>query len=105
MLWVLTIWLTHRGTMDDRLDRVQRVGLRALSALLCVVIAVPMATAVRYSLIQRDVIGTLFGQSGDVGTDGEAARPSVAAGGRKVQWKSIRESRRSSARRPKSGPA
>ena len=65
--------------MDDRLDRVQRVGLRALSALLCVVIAVPMATAVRYSLIQRDVIGTLFGQSGDVGTDGEAARPSGGA--------------------------
>ncbi|HMT31901.1 MAG TPA: LCP family protein [Dermatophilaceae bacterium] len=79
VLWVLTIWLTHRGTMDDRLDRVQRVGLRALSALLCVVIAVPMATAVRYSLIQRDVIGTLFGQSGDVGTDGEAARPSGGA--------------------------
>ena len=79
LLWVWSIWLTHRGTMNARLDRVQRVGLRALSVLMCLVVAVPMATAVRYSLIQRDVIGTLFAQVDLDQTDGGTARPGGGA--------------------------
>lgn len=79
LLWVISIWLTHRGTMDEGLDDVQRLGLRALAAVMCVLVTVPLATGVRYSLIQRDVIGTLFTQGAVDPTDGETARPGVGA--------------------------
>ena len=59
-------------------SRRQRAGLRTLTALLCLVVAVPIGTAVTYSLIQRDVVATLFGGAaapdGDAETDG---RPGV----------------------------
>ncbi len=73
LAWLFTIVLTHRGTDDPRLDRVQRGGLRAFTAVMCLVVAVPMATAVRYSLIQRDIVGTLFGSGRD--GNGALARP------------------------------
>ncbi|HOF62778.1 MAG TPA: LCP family protein [Dermatophilaceae bacterium] len=72
LIWVWTIVLTHRGTRDRRFDSVQRSGLRLLTAAMCVLVAVPMATAVRYSLVQRDVIASIFAQN-LAGTDGAAA--------------------------------
>lgn len=69
LVWVWTIVLTHRGTRDRRFDSVQRAGLRLLTAAMCVIVAVPMATAVRYSLVQRDVIATVFTDDGDPNSD------------------------------------
>jgi LCP family protein required for cell wall assembly len=61
LIWVFTVVLAHRGSADPAMTRRQRVGLRALTTLLCVAIVVPMGTAVSYSLIQRDVVASLFG--------------------------------------------
>lgn len=78
LIWIWTIILTNRGTRDPLMSRRQRAGLRTLTALLCLVVAVPIGTAVNYSLIQRDVVATLFGGAaapdGDAETDG---RPGV----------------------------
>lgn len=80
LLWVWSIWLTHQGSVDDRLDRVQRFSLKALAAFLCLVVAIPMATAVRYSLIQRDVISSLFTQDAtNADPNSPAARPGTGA--------------------------
>ena len=61
LIWVFTVVLAHRGSADPAMTRRQRIGLRALTTLLCVAIVVPMGTAVSYSLIQRDVVASLFG--------------------------------------------
>lgn len=69
LVWILTILLTHRATLHGSMDRSQRGGLRVLTAALCLVIAVPMGTAVGYSLIQRDIVGAVFVNGGSAGTD------------------------------------
>ena len=74
LIWIWTILLTHRGTTDRRFDSVQRSGLRLLTGAMCVVVAVPMATAVRYSLVQRDVIASMFGNETMTTAEG-GARP------------------------------
>ena len=60
LVWVFSIILTHRGTAPDRADPQTRVGLRLFTAFVCLLVALPMATVVRYSLIQRDVVSTVF---------------------------------------------
>ncbi len=60
MLWTFAIILTHRGTLDPILDRGQRIGLRVLTAVACLALVVPLGTAVRYALIQRGVLSSLF---------------------------------------------
>ena len=61
LIWVFTIILASLGTRDPSMTRRQRGGLSALTALLCMVVIVPMGTVVNYSLIQRDVVASLFG--------------------------------------------
>jgi len=76
LIWVFTIILAHRGTADPVMTRQQRVGLRVLTTLLCVAIIVPMGTAVSYSLIQRDVVASLFGvQQGSTDEGETSAQP------------------------------
>ncbi len=65
MVWVFCVLLTHRDTMDERFDGRQRVGLRLFTALMCLLIAVPVVQAARYALIQRDVVGVVFGAAPD----------------------------------------
>ncbi|MDQ2781110.1 MAG: LCP family protein [Actinomycetota bacterium] len=61
LVWIFSIILTHRGTMPARADRSSRFGLRALTALMCLLVALPAFQVVRYSLIQRDVVSSVFG--------------------------------------------
>ena len=60
LVWIFSIILTHRGTAPKRADPQTRLGLRLFTALICLVVALPMAQVVRYSLIQRDVVSTVF---------------------------------------------
>ena len=75
LIWLWTIVLTHRGTTDPLMSRRQRAGLRALTALLCIVVLVPMGTVVSYSLIQRDVVGALFGTAALTNGGDSGAQP------------------------------
>jgi LCP family protein required for cell wall assembly len=80
LIWVLTIILAHRGSADSVMTRRQRVGLRALTALLCVAVILPMGTAVSYSLIQRDIVASLFGVQQGTTDEGEtSAQPGTGA--------------------------
>ncbi len=69
LVWVWTIVLTHRGTAGPPIGRSQRGLLRLWTALLCLAVVAPLGTTVRYSLIQRDVLGTLFAAGLDAQTD------------------------------------
>ena len=60
LVWVFSIILTHRGTTPKRADPRTRVGLRLFTAFVCLLVGLPMAQVVRYVLIQRDVVGTVF---------------------------------------------
>lgn len=60
LVWIFSIILTHRGTAPRRADPQTRLGLRLFTAFICLLVALPMAQVVRYSLIQRDVVSTLF---------------------------------------------
>jgi polyisoprenyl-teichoic acid--peptidoglycan teichoic acid transferase len=60
LVWVFSIILTHRDTAPREADPQTRVGLRLFTALVCLLVALPMAQVVRYSLIQRDVVSTVF---------------------------------------------
>ncbi len=68
IVWVLLIVLTHRDTLDPRMARRQRLGLRMLTAVLCILVVVPVAEAARYALIQRGVVGSVFA-AGDEHSD------------------------------------
>ncbi len=61
LVWIFSIILTHRGTMPARTDRSSRFGLRALTGFMCLLVALPAFQVVRYSLIQRDVVSSVFG--------------------------------------------
>lgn len=67
LIWVWTIILTHRGTVTPLMSASQRGGLRVWTAVLCVAVVLPLGTIVRYSLIQREILGSLFvaGQTED----------------------------------------
>jgi len=60
LVWIFSIILTHRGTLPARADTTTRVGLQLVTALICLVVAVPAFQVVRYSLIQRDLVSTVF---------------------------------------------
>ncbi len=60
VVWILSIVLTHAGTVPRRTDRNTRRGLRILTAVMCVLVALPAFQVVRFALIQRDVVGTVF---------------------------------------------
>nr|MDQ2961344.1 LCP family protein [Candidatus Dormibacteraeota bacterium] len=60
VVWILSIVLTHAGTAPPRTDRSTRRGLRILTAVMCLLVALPAFQVVRYALIQRDVVGTVF---------------------------------------------
>ncbi|MGV1008067.1 MAG: LCP family protein [Dermatophilaceae bacterium] len=74
MVWIFCVLLTHRDTMDARFDRRQRWELRLFTALMCLLVAVPVGQAARYALIQRDVVDVVFSASGDRADSG-AAKP------------------------------
>lgn len=60
LVWVFSIVLTHRDTAPAQADPQTRLGLRVFTAFVCLLVALPMAQVVRYSLIQRDVVSTVF---------------------------------------------
>jgi polyisoprenyl-teichoic acid--peptidoglycan teichoic acid transferase len=60
LVWIFSIILTHRGTAPDRIEGSNPWGLRILTAFVCLLVAVPSFQVVRYSLIQRDVVSTVF---------------------------------------------
>ncbi len=60
LVWVFSIILTHRDTAPAQADPQTRLGLRLFTAVVCLLVALPMAQVVRYSLIQRDVVSTVF---------------------------------------------
>ena len=60
LVWIFSIILTHRGTAPDRIEGSNPWGLRIFTAFVCLLVAVPSFQVVRYSLIQRDVVSTVF---------------------------------------------
>ena len=60
LVWIFSIILTHRGTAPDRVDGSNPWPLRVFTACMCLLVAVPSFQVVRYALIQRDVVGTVF---------------------------------------------
>jgi len=79
MVWIFCILLTHRDTMDERFDGRQRLGLRLFTAFMCVLIAVPVVQAVRYAMIQRDVVGVVFSAPDDRPGSATTARPTAGS--------------------------
>jgi polyisoprenyl-teichoic acid--peptidoglycan teichoic acid transferase len=78
LLWCAVIIATALAARGPRLTGVQR-GLGAiLVAALCLIVAMPSAMAARYSLIQRDLIDTVFADSSTQTVPG-AAQPKVQA--------------------------
>lgn len=67
LVWLWTLVLTHRGTQHPSLRPRQRTVLRVWTALLCLGVAAPLAVGVQYSLIQRNLVGTVFIGGGDDG--------------------------------------
>ena len=57
----------RRGPPAPLMSTRQRAGLRSFTALLCMMVILPVGTAASYSLIQRDVVGTMF--SAPIGTN------------------------------------
>jgi len=88
LIWVWTIVLTHRGTSDPLLTRRQRNGLRTLTAILCVAVILPLGTVASYSLIQRDVVGTLF-TTVDAPAGGDEAGPDARPGSGPDPWAGV----------------
>ena len=60
LVWIFSIILTHWGTAPDRVDGSNPWPLRVFTACICLLVAIPSFQIVRYSLIQRDVVGTVF---------------------------------------------
>jgi len=60
LVWIFSIILTHRSTAPEHADPQTRIGLRLFTAFICLLVALPMGQVVRYSLIQRDVVSTVF---------------------------------------------
>ncbi len=60
LVWILSIVLTHRGTVPERIDLTTRAWLQLFTGLICLVVAFPAFQVVRYALIQRDVVSTVF---------------------------------------------
>ncbi len=60
LVWVFSIILTHLGTAPERVPGSNPWGLRAFTAFICLLVAIPLFQVARYSLIQRDVVSTVF---------------------------------------------
>ncbi len=60
VLWVLSIVLTYLMVRPRSAPRWQRVGGGAFVAVLCLAVAAPLAVAARYSLVQADLVSTVF---------------------------------------------
>ncbi len=71
LVWTATIVLTAYLSAPTGLPRGQRFATRGFTALMCLLIALPAAQAVRYLAIQRSVVGTVFTPSAG-GTTGTA---------------------------------
>lgn len=78
LVWVASIVLTNRGTEPTGADRSSRLGLRLFTALMCLVVVLPVGQLVRYVMIQRDVVGTVFA-SGDTPVVGGNTTTKTAA--------------------------
>lgn len=89
LVWMLSIVLTNRGTEPERADASTRIGLRIFTGLMCLLVAIPALQVVRYSMIQRDVVSTVFtteGGGGTVAGNAVTARPDEAAAD---PWKDV----------------
>lgn len=83
-IWCCTVLMTAWVARPADLSSSQRVLGTALVAALCVAIAAPSSVGVRYALIQRDVVTSLFG-SGDP-RSGRAGDVAVPARGQDDPW-------------------
>ena len=85
LVWIFSIILTHRGSEPPDADTGLRVGLRLFTVLMCLIVVAPTAQLVRYIVIQRDVVGTVFaGNSASKNTGG--AKPNQTD---KDAWKGV----------------
>lgn len=78
LVWIFSVILTNRGTEPRQADPSTRVGLRVFTGLMCLLIALPALQVIRYSVIQRDVVQTVF-SGGTVGGGTVASGNSTAA--------------------------
>jgi LCP family protein required for cell wall assembly len=79
LLWCAVIVATALAARSRRLTGPQRVLGVVLVSALCLGVAMPSAMAARYSLIQRDLINSLFTNNSATGPVPIAAQPKVAA--------------------------
>jgi LCP family protein required for cell wall assembly len=79
LLWCVVIIATALAARSPRLTSVQRGLGVVLVAALCLTVAMPSAMAARYSLIQRDLIDTVFADSPASTVPGAAAPKPQAA--------------------------
>lgn len=79
MVWMFAIVLTHRGTLAPILEVGQRRGLQLFTAVMCLLVALPTVTAVRYSLIQREVVTSLAPGPRTGASDGPTVRPGTGS--------------------------
>jgi len=78
LVWVGTIVLTHVATQQPHTDTLARLGMRLFTAALCVLVVLPLAKAVSYVGIQRDVISTVASGT-TIRKSTSTATPQVAA--------------------------
>lgn len=87
LVWCVTIVLTALAARPARPTGVQRVLGVALVAALCTAIAAPGSVGVRYALIQRDVVTSLFKSGVAQGTP--VAGGAVPAQGKTDPWAGV----------------
>jgi polyisoprenyl-teichoic acid--peptidoglycan teichoic acid transferase len=79
LVWIAVIIATAVAARAPRLTTLQRgLGVVLVSAL-CLTVAMPSAMAARYSLIQRDLINSLFTSNDVTAPPSQASQPKVAA--------------------------
>lgn len=87
-IWCVTVLITAWTARPERPSGSQRVLGTALVAALCVAIAAPASVGVRYALIQRDVVSSLFSSGASV--DGApVAGGAVPAQGEADPWAGV----------------
>ncbi len=88
LVWCLSVLATAWTSRPSLPSLPQRLLGTALVAALCVAIAAPSGVGVRYALIQRDVVTSLF-SAGTTGTGPGLAGGAVPAQGRADPWAGV----------------
>ncbi len=75
LVWIFSVILTHRESEPPDADASSHVALRVFTAAVCVLVALPVFQLVRYTTIQRDVVGSVFGGTAQAKDNPGAAKP------------------------------